>query len=44
MKESKYRKDFTSALSRYVNMDNYKYSLFTDRIYQIFLKIYTNPR
>ena len=38
MKESKYRKDFTSALSRYVNMDNYKYSLFTDRIYQSIFK------
>jgi hypothetical protein len=32
--ESKYRKDFTSALSRFVNMGNYKYSFFTDRIYQ----------
>lgn len=34
IQESKYRKDFTSALSRYVNMGNYKYSIFTDRIYQ----------
>jgi hypothetical protein len=34
IQESKYRKDFTSALSRYVNMGNYKYSYFTDRIYQ----------
>lgn len=32
--ESKYRKDFTSALSRYVNMGNYKYSLYTDKVYQ----------
>jgi len=32
--ESKYRKDFTSALSQFVNMGNYKYSFFTDRIYQ----------
>jgi hypothetical protein len=32
--ESKYRKDFTSALSKYVNMGNYKYSLYTDKIYQ----------
>ena len=38
MKESKYRKDFTSALSRYVKMDNNKYSFFTDRIYQIIFK------
>ena len=34
IKESKYRKEFTSALSQYVDMGNYKYSLFTDRIYQ----------
>ncbi len=34
IRESKYRKDFTSALSRYVNMGNYKYSLYTDKIYQ----------
>ncbi len=34
LQESNYRKDFTSALSRYVNMGNYKYSLFTDKIYQ----------
>ena len=34
IQESKYRKDFTSALSRHVNMGNYKYSFFTDRIYQ----------
>jgi len=34
IRESKYRKDFTSALSRFVNMGNYKYSLFTDKIYQ----------
>jgi len=34
MQESNYRKDFTSALSRYVDMGNYKYSLYTDKIYQ----------
>ena len=34
IQESKYRKDFTSALSGYVNMGNYKYAYFTDRIYQ----------
>jgi len=28
VQESKYRKGFTSALSRYVNMGNYKYSFF----------------
>jgi hypothetical protein len=38
IQESKYRKDFTSALSRYVNMGNYKYSFFTDRIYQCIFK------
>ena len=38
MKESKYRKDFTSALSRYVKMDNNKYSFFTDKIYQSIFK------
>ncbi len=34
IQESKYRKDFTSALNKYVNMGNYKYSLYTDKIYQ----------
>jgi len=38
LQESNYRKDFTSALSRYVNMGNYKYSLFTDKIYQCIFK------
>ncbi|MDO8952858.1 MAG: DNA-binding protein [Draconibacterium sp.] len=38
IQESNYRKDFTSALSRYVNMGNYKYSLFTDKIYQCIFK------
>ncbi len=38
IRESKYRKEFTSALSRYVDMGNYKYSLFTDRIYQCIFK------
>lgn len=38
LQESTYRKDFTSALSRYVNMGNYKYSLFTDKIYQCIFK------
>ncbi len=34
IRESKYRKEFTSTLSRYVDMGNYKYSLYTDKIYQ----------
>ncbi|UKM65476.1 DNA-binding protein [Flavobacteriaceae bacterium GSB9] len=34
IRESKYRKEFTSALSRYVDMGNYKYALYTDKIYQ----------
>lgn len=38
IRESKYRKEFTSALSRYVDLGNYKYSLFTDKIYQCIFK------
>lgn len=38
IQESNYRKDFTSALSRYVNLGNYKYSLYTDKIYQCIFK------
>lgn len=38
IRESKYRKEFTSALNRYVDMGNYKYSLYTDRIYQCIFK------
>ncbi len=38
IRESKYRKEFTSALSRYVDMGNYKYALFTDKIYQSIFK------
>lgn len=34
IREHKYRKNFTSALSKYVALGNYKYSLYTDRIYQ----------
>lgn len=34
IQESRYRKDFTSALSNYVNLGNYKYALYTDNIYQ----------
>ena len=31
--EENYRKEFTSALSRYVDMGNFKYPLYTDKIY-----------
>lgn len=34
IREHKYRKHFTSALSKYVALGNYKYSLYTDRIYE----------
>jgi hypothetical protein len=38
LKESNYRKDFTSALNHFVNMGNYKYALFTDKIFQCIFK------
>lgn len=38
IRESKYRKDFTSALNHFVDMGNYKYALFTDKIYQCIFK------
>lgn len=34
IKEAHYRKDFTNALNLYLEMGNYKYSLFTDAIYK----------
>jgi hypothetical protein len=34
LKEPHYRKKFTSALNKYVDMDNSKYSYFTDKIYK----------
>ena len=34
IRESKYRKDFTEALNQYVELGNYKYALYTDKIYQ----------
>jgi hypothetical protein len=34
IRESKYRKDFTDALNQFVEMGNYKYALYTDKIYQ----------
>jgi len=38
VKEPKYRKEFTSALSRYLNMGNVKYKFYTDAIYQSIFK------
>jgi len=34
VREYNYRKAFTSALNQYVEMGNYKYALYTDRIYE----------
>ncbi len=34
IKEPKYRKEFTQALKDYLEMGNYKYAYYTDRIYQ----------
>jgi len=34
VREHKYRKTFTSALNMYVDLGNFKYSLYTDLIYQ----------
>jgi len=38
IREHNYRKIFTSALSKYVALGNYKYSLYTDLIYQYIFK------
>jgi hypothetical protein len=38
LKEPTYRKKFTSALSRYVDMDSNKYAYFTDLIYKSIFK------
>jgi hypothetical protein len=38
LREPHYRKKFTSALSRYVDMGNGKYAYFTDKIYQAIFK------
>lgn len=35
MREPIYRKEFTSSLNLYLDMGNYKYSMYTDRIYEI---------
>lgn len=34
IQEPKYRKEFTSALNEFVDMGNYKYALYTDKIYE----------
>jgi len=38
IKEPKYRKKFTQALSRCVDLGNYKYALYTDKIYEYIFK------
>lgn len=38
IKEPYYRKEFTSALNRYLEMGNYKYALYTDAIYKYIFK------
>ena len=38
IKEPKYRKEFTDALNKYVDMGNYKYAVYTDKIYEAIFK------
>jgi len=38
IKEPEYRKQFTNALNQYVNMGNYKYAVYTDKIYESIFK------
>ena len=38
IKEPKYRKKFTDALNKYVDMGNYKYAVYTDKIYKAIFK------
>lgn len=38
IKEPKYRKEFTDALNKYVDMGNYKYAIYTDKIYEAIFK------
>ena len=38
IKEPKYRKEFTTALNNYVDMGNYKYAIYTDKIYECIFK------
>lgn len=38
VKEPEYRKEFTLALNDYLDMGNYKYAVYTDKIYQAIFK------
>ena len=38
IKEPKYRKLFTDALNQYVDMGNYKYAVYTDKVYDAIFK------
>ena len=38
IKEPHYRREFTTALNLYLEMGNYKYSLFTDEIYKVIFR------
>jgi hypothetical protein len=38
LQEENYRRQFTDALRDYVDMDNFKYALYTDKIYQSIFK------
>ncbi len=38
LREPNYRREFTMALNSYVDMGNFKYALFTDKIYQSIFK------
>lgn len=38
IKEPKYRKQFTNALNKFVDMGNYKYAYYTDKIYEYIFK------
>ncbi len=38
IKEPAYRKQFTDALHQYVNMGNYKYAIYTNKVYQAIFK------
>ncbi len=38
LRETNYRKKFTESLNLYVNMGNYKYALYTDKIYECIFK------
>ena len=38
IKEPKYRKEFTDALNKYVDMGSYKYAVYTDKIYEAIFK------